>query len=123
MKMVLVVDDDRMTVSALTAILEDEGLLVLAAHDGEEGLAIARRDRPDLVLTDLGMPRLDGPGLCRALKADPATSHIPVIVLSAASRLDPSAFGADAAVGKGADIDVMLEVVERYLADVSRDRR
>ncbi|MCH8961124.1 MAG: response regulator [Bacteroidetes bacterium] len=57
--------------------------LVAEAADGEEGVAQARALKPDLILADLMMPRLDGFGLCRALKADEVLSHIPIIILTA----------------------------------------
>ena len=65
------------------------GFTVLVATDGEQGVAMAAADRPDLILMDLGLPRLDGWEATRRIKSQPETRHIPVIVM--ASDLDPAA--------------------------------
>ena len=85
-KTVLVVEDDRFLRRACEAGLQQLGLTVLRANDGEEGLRLARQSRPDLVLLDLLMPRLSGLEVLRALKADPATRDVPVLILSNSSR-------------------------------------
>ncbi len=79
---VLVVDDEADVREALAQLLEDS-CQVTAAADGEEGVRLAREDPPELVLMDLVMPRMDGFGAIEALRADPATSDIPVILISA----------------------------------------
>ncbi|MGB0563337.1 MAG: response regulator [Spirulinaceae cyanobacterium] len=83
-KKVLVIDDEadirEITQLALKVTTDWE---VQTAASGREGLTIARDRRPDLVLLDLMMPELDGPGTCAQLKADPATQGIPVIFLTA----------------------------------------
>src|SRR3989442_1225279 len=79
---VLVVEDDRFLRRAADAALRRDGFTVLTAADGEEGLRLARAEAPDLVLLDLIMPGLQGFAVLRMLKADEATAHIPVIVLS-----------------------------------------
>lgn len=79
---VLVVEDDRFLRRAAEAALRRDGFTVLTAADGEEGLRLARAEAPDLVLLDLIMPGLQGFAVLRMLKADEATAHIPVIVLS-----------------------------------------
>jgi len=85
-KRVLVVEDDRFLRRACEIALRQRGLGVLAAADGEEGLRLARAEAPDLVLLDLLMPKLGGVDVLRALKGDPATASIPVLVLSNSSR-------------------------------------
>jgi len=79
---VLVIDDSP-TVRKLVALtLEKEGYAVTAAADGEQGLACARREPPDLVLLDITMPGLDGYQVCRQLRAGAETAQIPVVMLS-----------------------------------------
>lgn len=79
---VLVVDDDP-AMRLLCAInLELEGLVVLEAEDGLSALARARAEKPDLVVTDVSMPRLDGFGLAEALHRDRRTRRIPLVFLS-----------------------------------------
>jgi two-component system phosphate regulon response regulator PhoB len=83
---VLVVEDDRFLRRACEASLRQRGLDVIVAVDGEEGLQLARSERPALVLLDLLMPKMSGLEVLRALKADEATREIPVLVLSNSSR-------------------------------------
>lgn len=79
---ILVAEDDRFLRKAAEAKLRQSGFTVLAAVDGEEALRLARAEAPDLILLDLIMPKLHGFEVLRAVKEDPATSPIPVIVLS-----------------------------------------
>jgi len=90
---VLVVDDDVACRDAFTFILEDLGATVLVASDGIEALAVLRQGAPDLVLSDIMMPRLDGYALMRQVREDPALSTLPMIAVSAsfAAADQPSA--------------------------------
>jgi len=85
-KRILLVEDDRFLRRACEASLRQRGFTVIAAVDGEEGLRMARTESPDLILLDLLMPRMPGVEVLRALKADPATKAIPVLILSNSSR-------------------------------------
>ena len=85
-KRVLVVEDDRFLRRACETALRQRGFSVVVAADGEEGLQLARAERLDLILLDLLMPKLGGVDVLRALKGDPATAAIPVLVLSNSSR-------------------------------------
>jgi CheY-like chemotaxis protein len=79
---VLLAEDDRFLRRAAESRLRQNGFTVLPAVDGEEALKVARAERPDLILLDLIMPKLQGFEVLKALKQDPATAPIPVIVLS-----------------------------------------
>jgi CheY-like chemotaxis protein len=79
---VLLAEDDRFLRRAAEAGFRQRGFTVLTAEDGEQALTVARAERPDVVLLDLIMPKLQGFEVLKALKQDPATTHIPVIVLS-----------------------------------------
>ena len=81
-KRILLAEDDRFLRRAAEAALKRAGFTVLAAADGEEALRMAIAEKPDLVLLDLIMPKLQGFEVLKALKADPATAAIPVVVLS-----------------------------------------
>src|SRR5436305_3729900 len=83
---VLVVDDDPVIVKLLQVNFEMEGYHVITAGDGEEGLARARADHPDIVLLDVMMPKMDGLQVATALKGDEATSAIPILLLSAKAQ-------------------------------------
>jgi two-component system alkaline phosphatase synthesis response regulator PhoP len=83
---ILVVDDEIYIVHILDFSLGMEGYEVLTALDGEQALEKARAEKPDLIVLDIMMPRLDGYETCKRLKADEATKRIPVILLSAKGR-------------------------------------
>lgn len=83
---ILLVEDDRFLRKAATVMLRKLGHTVIAAEDGEQALQMAQAERPELILLDLIMPKVQGFEVLRALKADPATSHIPVIVMSNLSQ-------------------------------------
>jgi CheY-like chemotaxis protein len=82
MRTVLVVDDEFGVAEVLEAILEDEGYRVVTANNGKQGLARLAEVKADLVLLDVMMPILNGPGMLRAMLADPAFKDIPVIMMS-----------------------------------------
>jgi CheY-like chemotaxis protein len=84
---ILVVDDDPGIRDALTLLLEDEGYLVHTAPDGLAAVAVVARDSPDLVITDLYMPGLDGVGLIARLRSE--RPDLPIIVVSAGIRVSP----------------------------------
>jgi CheY-like chemotaxis protein len=83
MSTILIVDDERDTRTVLQLLLSMEGHEVFAAGDGLAALETVRERRPDLVITDWMMPRMNGADLCRRLREDPGTTGIPIIVLSA----------------------------------------
>ena len=83
---ILVVDDEIYIVHILDFSLGMEGYEVVTALDGEEGLQKAIEFKPDLVVLDIMMPKMDGYETCKALKADERTKNIPVILLSAKGR-------------------------------------
>lgn len=79
---VLLAEDDRFLRKAAETALKRHGFTVVPAVDGEEALRLARAEPPDLVLLDLIMPKMQGFEVLRALKADPGTAPIPVVILS-----------------------------------------
>jgi CheY-like chemotaxis protein len=81
--LVLVVDDEKDIQRVATRVIESLGYGLIVAHDGEEGLALARRYRPQLVLTDALMPRLDGREMGRRIKEDPECRATKVVVMTA----------------------------------------
>ncbi|HNT76806.1 MAG TPA: response regulator [Anaerolineae bacterium] len=79
---ILIIDDNPTNLSVLTSFLECYDFEILVATDGEDGLAIAQKVRPDLVLLDIVMPGMDGYEVCRRLKSNPRTQEIPVIFIT-----------------------------------------
>ena len=108
---ILVVDDIEANVRLLQAKLEAEYYEVLTAEDGPTALAVAAAEKPDIVLLDVMMPGMDGFAVCRRLKDDAETRHIPVVLLTAldgrADRVAGLEAGADDFLTKPID-DVML---------------
>ncbi len=79
---VLLVDDDRDTLALYSLILATFGFRVLPAENGRNALEVAAEHPPDIVVTDLAMPIMDGVELCERLRADPSTSGIPILAVS-----------------------------------------
>lgn len=90
---IMVVDDDPDTVSILARHLQREGFVAIEAISGSECLRIVHEHRVDIILLDLMMPEMDGFQVCRALKQDPETAAIPVIMITARDDLDARAEG------------------------------
>jgi CheY-like chemotaxis protein len=89
MSRLLIVDDSQATLTFLQVIFESEQYEVMTASNGIDGLAKVHQARPDVIITDSVMPELDGFGLLRALRDDPATEGIPVIMLTSGDPHDP----------------------------------
>lgn len=79
----MLVDDDRDLLRGASVRLRAEGYEVLTARDGAEGLAVATDKKPDAIVTDIRMPRMDGIAMMKQLRGFPSTSSIPVVVVSA----------------------------------------
>lgn len=121
---VLVVEDD----AALRSYLEQrlsKSYNVYTAMTGDDGIAKASRIVPDIVVTDLVMPGVDGLGLCRAIRSDMRTSHIPIIMLSAAgenpnAKIDALECGANVFMDKPVDIDFLLKQIANLIGSQNR---
>jgi len=94
-KKVLVVDDEVHITNIVKFTLENEGFQVLTAGDGQEGLRMAREQKPDLIILDLMLPNIDGYKVCRLLKFDEKYRTIPIILLSARSSEADKQLGAE----------------------------
>lgn len=118
-KRILIVDDERDMVDLLRLRLESVGYEVDAAYDGQEGLMRARKRKPDLIILDVMMPRLDGRQVCRLLKFDDAFTSVPIIMLTALGqerdRQTGESVGADEYIVKPFDGQVLLDAVKRLL--------
>jgi diguanylate cyclase (GGDEF)-like protein len=109
---VLVVEDDGATRSAVRALLEDDGYECVEAIDGETALDAMREGPPDLVLLDLGLPRMSGADVHRELRRDPRTRFLPVLFLTAMadreSKIAALEAGADDYIAKPYDAEELL---------------
>jgi CheY-like chemotaxis protein len=119
-KHVLVVEDNEMNRDMLCRRLERKGYSVLVAADGIEGMDLAKAKGPDVIIMDLSLPRIDGWEACRRLKADPSTSQIPIIALTAhamsTDREKALQAGCDDFDTKPVDFTRLLEKIERACA-------
>lgn len=101
---ILIVDDEKNIAISVDYLLRREGYEVSVAHDGEEGLRLIRSDRPDLVLLDIMMPKMNGFQVCEAVKQDPALADVRIVMLTAkgrdAEKEKGLALGADAYITK-----------------------
>ena len=128
MKRALVVDDNASNLYLLHQLLKSGGFAVEEAHHGVDALARARQHAPDILITDLLMPEMDGYTLLRQWKADPRLQHIPSIVYTA-TYTDPEdarmarEIGADAFVVKPIEGDDLLDIVNQTLAQASTGTR
>lgn len=118
---VLVVEDDPVILRLLEVNFDLEGFTVLQAQDGAEGLEAARLHRPDVIVTDIMMPKMTGIELVAALREDDDTAGIPILLLSAKAQTSDLKAGMDA----GADDYVTkpfepLDLIERVNALLSR---
>ena len=117
---ILIVDDEPNIVLSLEFLMEQAGFEVAVAEDGEAALAQLAAFRPDLVLLDIMLPRLNGYEVCQRLRAHPDWSSIKVVMLSAKGReLEVSkglALGADAYVTKPFSTRELIALVQNLLA-------
>lgn len=97
MHKILVIDDEETIVTYLTLVLEDSGYATISAEGADEGLALAREERPDLITLDIMMPKRSGLSAFAEIKKDSELASIPVIIISGFTALydfrDPEAFG------------------------------
>ena len=126
-KKVLLVDDVHLLLELEKAFLKGLPVDVLTARNGAEALEIAQREYPDLIYLDLNMPIMDGPTCCRALKADPRTKGIPVIMVTTAGRVQDEllcrAVGCDDYITKPINGKTFLDKGRQCIADFERRRR
>lgn len=110
---IMVVDDDPDTLAILGRYVQREGLVAVEAFSGAECLRLAKEHPPDVIVLDLMMPEMDGFAVCRALKADPATAEIPVIMLTAREDIEARAQGMELGISDF----ITKPVVRRELAE------
>ncbi len=119
-KKILLVEDEESLLKLETILLTSRGYQVVGVADGPAALAALAREKPDLVLLDIMLPGIDGFEVCRQIKADPHTRHIPVIMLTAKKGREDMArgeeVGADWYITKPFKSAMVLESIRRFLA-------
>jgi two-component system alkaline phosphatase synthesis response regulator PhoP len=119
MKRVLVIDDEDVILQLIEELLQDAGYEVMTATNGEEGLTCIQIARPDLIITDLMMPRLDGLGLCERIQTKPEWRIIPIILLSVVShQMAKSGCNWAAVIRKPFDVTQLITTVTNLIDKV-----
>ncbi len=122
MPKILIVEDNEMNRDMLSRRLEKRAFSVIMAVDGQQGVDMARSEKPDLVLMDMSLPVMDGWAATQAIKSDPATATIPVIALTAhamaGDREKALAAGCDDYDTKPIELPRLLEKIGKFLPDV-----
>jgi CheY-like chemotaxis protein len=113
--LVLVIEDSDDTRDVFAAVLHLEGFTVEEARDGREGIEKAAQFLPDIIITDLRMPVMDGREMIRRLRADQRTRRIPIIACSGEERVGTGSTPADAFVPKPCPLDLLLLEVRGVL--------
>jgi two-component system chemotaxis response regulator CheY len=120
MARILLVDDSLVIIELTKIYLMGRSVSLLEARDGAEALRLVRSEHPDLVIADLRMPRLDGPGLCEAMRQDERSAHIPVIIMTsnqdAESRERCLAAGAREVLTKPLAPNALHAAIGRYVS-------
>ncbi|MCX5700523.1 MAG: response regulator [Candidatus Omnitrophica bacterium] len=118
-KKVLIVDDSPTVVEIMKASLGPEGYGIIVAADGQEGLEKARKEKPDLIILDLMLPKLDGYKVCRMLKFDEKYKYIPIIMLTGRGQESDKKLGgevgADAYITKPFEPAALLAKIKELI--------
>ena len=119
MKTILLAEDERDIAEVLAVRLEISGYAVILAKDGQEAIDKAKKDKPDLLILDLMLPKIDGFEVCRMLKFDDDAKRLPIIVLSALhqqrDRERVEGYGADAYFIKPFDLNLLLVKIKELI--------
>ena len=117
----ILIVDDEMSIRLLASSILGEDYIVLEASNGEEAMSIARSQKPDLILMDILMPKVDGYSACHAIKKDAATSAIPVVMVTALgqelNKKLAERVGADGYVVKPFGVNDLRGTVAQFLGD------
>jgi CheY-like chemotaxis protein len=120
--LVLVVDDSMLIRHTVCRFLEERGFTVQSATNGEDALAAIHRTQPQLIITDIEMPRMNGNELITQLKSQPDTAHIPIVILTSCTKKSAADARADFAIRKDIDINEQLAKVLSNVLNVAATR-
>lgn len=125
-KKILVIDDSRFFLEQIKDILLFAGYEVILASDGEEGLSMVRKEKPDMVILDVVMPKMDGFEVCRILRASDSNNLMPIIMLTAENdtekKLHGLELGADDYITKPFDSREIISRIRNTLKRIERNR-
>lgn len=125
--LILIMEDDTETASFIASLLSTKGFRILRAGNGKDGVKLAEQNLPDLIISDMMMPLMDGTEATEIIKSHPLTAHIPLILLSARSvdtaRLEGLNAGADGYLSKPFIPDELTQLVENLLKTSENQRQ
>lgn len=123
---ILVIEDNQTNLELMTYLLKAFGHTTLSARDGEQGVELASRHRPDLILCDIAMPKLDGYAVADLIKRDPALHEIPLIAVTASAMVGDRdrvlGAGFDDYISKPITPETFVAQVEAHLRARGQDR-
>ena len=122
-KKVLVIEDQRDSREMLEVVLRQQGYKVITAEDGMAGLGLAKKEKPDAIITNINMPNLDGTEMIKQVRQIPELQQVPIVVLSAVTTGDPEALinvGATIVTSKPVELKFFLETLQKALQKVAR---
>jgi two-component system, OmpR family, alkaline phosphatase synthesis response regulator PhoP len=118
-KVILIVEDDPKSMTLAKDLLEISGYRTIQATDGLEGVELARLKKPDLILMDIMMPKMDGYTACHQIKTNPETKNIPVVMLTAVghdlNKLLATDMGADGYLTKPLSRQELIDAISPFL--------
>ncbi len=115
---ILLIEDETILLELSEHVLSNEGYDIISAADGEAGVALAKSEIPDLIITDMSMPKMTGWEVLEVLKNNPTTRDIPVIALSAHTTADDRAAGFDAGVSAYVEKPVDMARLKKRIAEI-----
>ncbi len=124
-KRILVIDDEPDLVDMVKSFLQKKGYSIITAYDGKEALQMIRTEKPDLIVLDLMLPKMDGYRICRMVKFDEKLKHIPIVIISVrASDADKKMgreVGADDYITKPFDFKVLHSSIKGLIGPGASD--
>jgi len=123
---IAIVDDDRVTLAVIEKALILDGFWVYSAKDGEEGLELVKREKPDILISDMLMPKIHGVDLCKKVKESHELKHTRVILMSAVYKKIAykdliRESGADDFIEKPVDLNTLKDKINKLLKDKDRE--
>jgi CheY-like chemotaxis protein len=117
---IVLIDDDKTTLQILESVLVRNGYRVFSARDGQTGLDLAKQEKPDVLISDMLLPKVHGIDVCKRIKSDPEMSGTSVILMTgvykkAVFKQETRDAGADAFLEKPIDTPLLLQTIEKFL--------
>ena len=119
-KKIVVIDDDRITLTMLEMVFSRHGFQVFSAQDGAEGYELAQKEKPDILISDMLLPKIHGTELCKKIKETPELKQTKVILMTAvykgpSFRFESRDCGADDFIEKPLDMKDLLSRIDKFL--------